>query len=205
MNSRVSDDRKKRMSIVTINPSRSELRARLLAVRTQLPVAKRADLQTQLTAQLRQLMQAQIPAGACVAMYMPIRHEPDVTQLFEFLRAHNCTVVLPVVIAPNAPLVFAPFEGMDALQKGAYGVLEPASAPINAAPDWLIAPCVGFNPQRYRLGYGGGYYDRTLEQWREQGHVVRTVGVAYEMFLCEFAAHAHDVALDVVVTEQGIF
>lgn len=81
--------------------------------------------------------------------------------------------------------------------KDSVGVAIPASGE-EVQPDALLIPCVGFNEQRYRLGYGGGFYDRTLAQ---AGRPV-TVGIAYESARTRFDADAHDVPLDYLITEK---
>ncbi len=80
------------------------------------------------------------------------------------------------------------------------GVQVPAASSAEVAPELLLIPCVGFNQERFRLGYGGGFYDRTLAARPRP----RAIGVAYECSRAEFSVEAHDIALDAVVTEAGI-
>ena len=86
-----------------------------------------------------------------------------------------------------------------AMVKDAMGVAVPASRRMVALPPALLVPCLGFNPDHFRLGYGGGYYDRTLE------HTPRpfTLGIAYACQAAQFTGAAHDVALDRIITELG--
>ncbi len=84
------------------------------------------------------------------------------------------------------------------MQLDRMGVAVPAQLRMVARPPALLVPCLGFNAQRYRLGYGGGFYDRTLEALPRP----LTVGVAYAADLAQFASAAHDVALDIILTED---
>ena len=80
--------------------------------------------------------------------------------------------------------------------------LAPADAvPLRPAPAALLVPCLGFNEERYRLGYGGGYYDRTLEHAPRP----RTLGIAYACLQAQFASGPYDIALDHIVTEGDLY
>lgn len=73
-------------------------------------------------------------------------------------------------------------------------------------PDALLVPCVGFDAHRYRIGYGGGFYDRTLAALHAAGHRPHTIGIAFEANRVEsIAPQPHDIALDCIVTERGVF
>lgn len=73
-------------------------------------------------------------------------------------------------------------------------------------PDALLVPCVGFDAHCYRIGYGGGFYDRTLAALHAAGHRPRTIGIAFEANRLEsIAPQPHDIALDCIVTEHGVF
>jgi 5-formyltetrahydrofolate cyclo-ligase len=94
-------------------------------------------------------------------------------------------------------LKFYPWRPGDVLVIDAHNVMAPVERERIIHPELLLLPCVGFNAQRYRLGYGGGYYDRTLAVERPP----RTVGIAYAMCEAAFEADAHDIPMDWVVTE----
>ena len=130
-------------------------------------------------------------------VYWPLRGEPDLSQAYAELAAGGVRLALPVVIARDAALGFAAWTPGEAMVKDAMGVAVPAVLRMLARPPALLIPCLGFNAQGYRLGYGGGYYDRTLEAAPRP----LTVGVAYGCQRAEFASAPHDVALDLVLTE----
>lgn len=130
--------------------------------------------------------------------YWPIRGEPDLRDCYATLSAHGVRLALPVVVAKDAPLRFIEWKPGDAMTKDAFGVAIPVSG-AEVQPEALLIPCVGFNERRFRLGYGGGFYDRTLACAGRP----RTVGISYDCARIRFDADAHDVALDFVITETS--
>ncbi len=145
------------------------------------------------------------PPPACVAGYYPIHHElppGGVMQRFMQVGAQLC---LPVVSAPDAPLTFRAFAFGDALHKGAFGVLEPTPDQPEVSPDLILTPLLGFDATGARLGYGGGYYDRTLAALRARGPVT-AVGLAYEVQRLERTPREpHDQLLDWIITESAAY
>ena len=131
-----------------------------------------------------------------MGVYWPIRGEPDLLDCYAALSSRGVRLALPIVVDRNAPLRFIEWKPGDAMTKDMYGVAIPAAGD-EMQPEALLIPCVGFNEERFRLGYGGGFYDRTLE------HAARpvTVGIGYECTRARFDADAHDVALDYLITE----
>lgn len=179
-------------------PGKSRLRQDLLARRQAIVPAVRAEWDAIIGKYLKHLLERQ-PAQS-IGVFWPMRSEPDLRQTFEEWSAAGLQLALPVVIDPELPLKFLAWAPGDALEKDAMGVWVPASAGRVVAPELLLVPCVGYNRDRFRLGYGGGFYDRTLAaEPRPQA-----IGVAYACARADFAVQAHDIALDAVVTEAGI-
>jgi 5-formyltetrahydrofolate cyclo-ligase len=135
-----------------------------------------------------------------VAVYWPLKGEPDIGPACERLVALGVRLVLPVVVARDAALEFAEWTPGEEMIKDEMGVAIPAHARMATQPEAVVIPCLGFNAGRFRLGYGGGYYDRTLEATPRPA----TVGVAYSFSQVEFDSADHDVALDVIITEGGL-
>ena len=173
-----------------VNQTRRELRAQLLSTRAAILPSDKAVLDAQLAAQVAAYIRSHCAAGATIALYNPIRGEPDLRLLADELSNDDFKIALPVVVERNAPLGFACANA--ALKIGAYGIAEPQGA-TDILPDVVVIPCVGFNAQNYRLGYGGGYYDRTLAAWT---HDFVSIGVAYAQTVCTFEVGEFDVALD---------
>ncbi|MBV8634609.1 MAG: 5-formyltetrahydrofolate cyclo-ligase, partial [Burkholderiaceae bacterium] len=99
---------------------------------------------------------------SCLGVYWPIRGEPDLRDAYAELARRGLHLALPVMTGRDAPLAFAAWAPGDALEEGAMKVPIPKAPQRFVTPDALLIPCVGFNQARLRLGYGGGFYDRTL-------------------------------------------
>ena len=108
---------------------------------------------------------------------------------------------LPVVVQRHAPLTFRRWRRGDALEPGVWNIPVPADGAI-VTPDIVIAPVVGFDPACFRLGYGGGFFDRTLAALPRRPRIVG-VGYARQEIRTIFP-QAHDVPMDMIVTEAGI-
>lgn len=188
------------MGIVTVNDHRCELRIRLQRERLALSVDDRFLRDADLMYQLDEYVFQNLKPNAMVALYQPIKAEPNLLELIKRWREQGFQILLPVVVGKNEPLQFALYDLEDELKKSAYGILEPELLETNLLPDLVVLPCVGFNSEGYRLGYGGGYYDRTLAKWLENGHEFLAVGVAYKEALCHFDVTTHDVVLNIVLT-----
>ena len=144
----------------------------------------------------------ELAAGAVVAGYWPMRDEVDPRPLMRRLHrsAHVCA--LGVVHARAAPLRFRAWEPGMALEPGGFGTLVPPAEAAELAPEIVLTPLLAFDAHGHRLGYGGGYYDRTLAALRARAPSVLAVGLAFEAQRIEAVPHtASDARLDWVVTE----
>ena len=180
---------------------RRRARAELLAARLAMPASMRRAADAGIRARLAVLLAARAwPLGErVIAAYWPMQGEPDLRPLFADWAATGARLVLPAVVERGAPLRFARYAPGGALREGAHGTFEPAGRDW-LSPDVVIVPCVGFSDAGWRLGYGGGYYDRTLA-----GLAALRVGVAYEESgLPGLRPEPHDVALDFVVTQERL-
>lgn len=143
------------------------------------------------------------PDGAVVSGFHPFGEEIDVMVLLRHLSAAGHELALPVVAAPGEPLVFRRWRKGDAMDEGPFGIKEPrAEAPV-LTPEVVLVPLLAFDRRGYRLGYGGGFYDRTLAGLRAGGKVL-AAGVAYAAQEVEDVPREDtDEPLDWVVTERG--
>lgn len=139
-------------------------------------------------------------AGKVLAGYMPMRTEIDPLPA---MAAHQGAVGVPVIMAAATPLRFREWSPGCAMTEGAFK----AYIPVDGAwidPQVVIVPLVGFDGRGYRLGYGGGFYDRTLAGLRAR-HDVLAVGFAFAaQELPEVPTDAYDQRLDAIVTENGV-
>jgi 5,10-methenyltetrahydrofolate synthetase len=134
-----------------------------------------------------------------VGVYWPLAGEPDLRAAYAELALAGVRLALPVVMERDAPLAFTEWQLDEPMLADEMGVAVPATLRFIERPPALLIPCLGFNSENFRLGYGGGYYDRTLEL------VPRplTLGIAYSNQEAQFGHGPHDVALDAIVTERS--
>jgi 5-formyltetrahydrofolate cyclo-ligase len=142
--------------------------------------------------------------GQTVSGYIPVRHEMDVSPLMEALAKAGKALALPVVSEAGAPLIFRQYTPGGALIPGAFSIpVPPASSPL-VTPDILIVPLAAFDRAGHRLGYGGGFYDRTLAALRAQGQGdVTAIGAAFHgQELDAIPREKTDQPLDWIVTDR---
>ncbi|MGL4767323.1 MAG: 5-formyltetrahydrofolate cyclo-ligase [Formosimonas sp.] len=176
--------------------TRSELRADLLKLRSAISVDEKKILDLQLALGIYDYIFSIYTKNLTVGLYQPIRGEPDLSVLYAKLAQSGIQIALPVVVERQSPLRFVPYQLGDPMRLGQYGIAEPMDISHNILPDIVVIPCLGFSEQNYRLGYGGGFYDRTLASWQ---HECTTLGVAYERTKCDFEPNEFDVALEVIL------
>ncbi len=144
-------------------------------------------------------------SGAVIAGYAAIRDELDPSRLVEGLACDGHAVVLPVVVTRDSPLQFRLWRPGDPLEKGVFDVPTPGHWAATIDPDIVLVPLAAFDREGYRLGYGGGYYDRTLARLRQSREVV-AVGVAFDEQEVEAVPHDdNDQRLDWILTPSGAF
>jgi 5-formyltetrahydrofolate cyclo-ligase len=119
-----------------------------------------------------------LPPGAAVSAYWPKGDELDPRPAMEALAARGHPIGLPVVVGRGAPLVFRRWAPGDRLEPAGFGLREPAGDRPEVIPALLLVPLLAFDRRGGRLGYGGGFYDRTLARLRDEGRPI-AVGVAY--------------------------
>ena len=175
--------------------SKAELRRQLIAARRALAPDIKAEADARIIAKLLAWLQAN--HIRVLGAYLAIAGEPDMSALYELLPAHGITVAMPVVLEREQPLVFVQWRPGDALTKDASGTLAPSTRGEYLQPDAVLAPCIGYTDQNLRLGFGGGYFDRTLAQNPRP----RAVGISYAFAKVSFEAEAHDIPLDIVLTD----
>jgi 5-formyltetrahydrofolate cyclo-ligase len=170
-------------------------RERLIAARLALPAAYRAAETLAMTGQLEPLL-AGVP-DAVVAAYWPIRGEPDLRPWLRALSDRGLRIALPAALALGRPLVFREWRPGARLERGLWSIPWPADGAV-VVPGVVIAPLVGFDRECYRLGYGGGFFDRTLVALEPRP---LAIGVGYAAAaLPTIYPQPHDIPMDVIVT-----
>lgn len=172
-------------------------RERLIAAR----LAILADTRAVLSARIAELLDGIVGdvGGRIVSLYWPFRGEPDLRPWMAGIVERGGTTALPVVVEKAHPLVFRAYRPGDRLEKGVWNIPVPAEGPP-VVPDIVIAPLVGVDPENYRLGYGGGFFDRTLAALPAKPLVI---GVGYAMQrIATIHPQPHDIPMDRIVTVE---
>jgi 5-formyltetrahydrofolate cyclo-ligase len=163
--------------------------------------ARVAELSGQLAGRFLQAIP--LPSNTVVSSYWAIGDEADPVYLEPELRQRGYRVVLPRVAGRNVPLDFHLWERGAELVRGGFGLSEPSRHWPKVAPDVLIVPLRAFDAEGYRIGYGAGYYDRTIRALRKTKHIV-AAGFAFAVQEFPKLPHLdHDERLDWIVTENG--
>ncbi len=179
-------------------------RERLLAERAALPVAAREELAAALAAGLDALLVERIGplSGLVVSAYWPIKSEPDLRGWLGRLHAAGAVTALPVVETRATPLVFRRWQPGTRMTRGHWNIPVPPEDAGIVTPEIALAPLVGWDGEGYRLGYGGGYFDRTLAALSPRPFVI---GVGFDAArLATIYPQPHDVPMDAIVTESGL-
>jgi 5-formyltetrahydrofolate cyclo-ligase len=144
------------------------------------------------------------PEGAAVSGFWPMGSEIDLRPLLEVLSRRGHPIGLPLVVAKQTPLLFRAWKPGDILKPGGFNTEVPAEDKPEVVPDILLVPLLAFDREGYRLGYGGGFYDRTLEKLRASGPRL-AIGVAFAAQEVEAVPRGdHDQPLDMLLTEEEV-
>jgi 5-formyltetrahydrofolate cyclo-ligase len=177
---------------------RSE-RQRLLALRTAAPPVERRLWGNEIEAKLRALF-VERPVTT-LGVYWPFQAEFDPRALIDWVIAQGFAVALPAVVDKKGPLEYRAWRPGEALIDGVWNIPIPEVRKV-VLPQAVLAPLVGFDRQCYRLGYGGGYFDRTLAALAPRP---LAIGVGFEMSQMEtIFPQSFDIPMDVIVTEARI-
>ena len=143
-------------------------------------------------------------AGRTISAYWPFRGEPDLRPWLRRVAGRGARCALPVVVERGRPLVFRAWRHGDPMARGVWNILVPAEGE-EVVPDIVVAPLVGFDRHCYRLGYGGGFFDRTLAALQREG-TPQIVGVGYaQAAIPTIHPQPHDIPMNTIVTERDTF
>jgi len=179
---------------------RAALRREKLAARVALDPAAHAALSAALERHLAALLRPLAPQT--LAFCTPVRGEFDARPLASCLIEQGWQAAMPVVTAVDAPMSFHAWTPSSAMGSDRYGIPIPADGAA-LMPDIVLLPLLAFDAQGFRLGYGGGYFDRTLAAMVPRP---QAIGIGFELGrVADIRPQAHDVRLDAIVTEAGVF
>lgn len=157
-----------------------------------------------LAQQLRQVLSDRFDgaAGMVLSAYWPIKGEPDLRGLMAEQHEAGVIIALPVVEVRASPLVFRRWHPGLHMIRGNWNIPVPPPEADRLAPDVALAPVVGWDSAGFRLGYGGGYFDRTLARLAPRPF---TIGIGLQAAqLSTIFPQPHDIPLDVILTEAGV-
>lgn len=137
------------------------------------------------------------------AGFWPLHDEIDLRPLMIALQNQGASMSLPVTGAVGTALSFRAWNGEMSLQSGRFGTMHPPASSVEVTPDFIFLPLLAFGPKGERLGYGGGYYDRTVIDLRKNGKVF-TCGVGFDaQETSKIPMQSHDVRLEAILTPSG--
>lgn len=178
---------------------RKQQRKLLIEARMAVPTAQREEWSACIRSTLANVLGD--VKGKIVSAYWPFRGEPELRPLLRSLRDSGTIIALPVVVSKGQPLIFREWKAGAKLARGVWNIPYPDEGP-ELVPDIAIAPVVGFDPPCFRLGYGGGFFDRTMEKHH---CAPRLLGVGYDMqAIADIRPQPHDIAMQMVVTQSGV-
>jgi 5-formyltetrahydrofolate cyclo-ligase len=185
----------------SVDAAKAELRREATAQRDAMPAAVRAAAAEAIAARPFPIA---VPAGAIVSGFVPLKSEINPLPLLRKLADAGAQLALPVVSKRGEPLIMRRWAFGEPLSRGVWDIPIPApDAPV-VAPDILIVPLLAFDRSGHRLGYGAGYYDRTLTALRARKPIV-AIGIAYAaQEVGAVPVTPRDARLDLVLTEQEI-
>lgn len=191
------------MSAPPLVEAKAKLRAELLERRAAVAPHSQAPAAARVADRL--IGQFRLPAGGIVSGYWPLEGELDPRPVLQRLADAGHTLALPRMYGRQEPLVFHLWRPADPLLPGGFKVMEPAPERPAVRPDVVLAPLLAFDRAGRRLGYGRGYYDRTIAGLRQDRPDVLVIGLAFAVQrVSEVPADITDERLDAVVTEADV-
>lgn len=189
------------MTVEKLSPEakawRNAQRARLVALRLSYSEDARKDWTARI---MQRLESTAMAADGPISVYWPFRGEPDLRPLMRRLATSGKTVCLPAVVQPRWPLEFRPWMLKCEMELGVWNIPIPKTN-ARVTPSMLLSPVIGFDTSGYRLGYGGGFYDRTLAALTGPRVVI---GIGFDCAeIPSIGPHSLDIPMDRIVTESG--
>lgn len=182
---------------------KAELRKRLRGVRKTAPIEACAERSAKIVTALE--THPAVVAAQSIALFWPMleRHEVDLRPLDASLRARGVRIAYPAIDPETGDMRFRFVDAPEAMEEAGYGFAEPpADAPFAEALDVIVVPAIAVDPTGHRIGYGAGYYDRTLPLYP----AARSIAVAYDyQLVAEVPTTPGDVPVNHVVTDVRAF
>ncbi|MGI6587357.1 MAG: 5-formyltetrahydrofolate cyclo-ligase [Peptococcia bacterium] len=185
--------------------NKKDLRQEMLKKREKLSLIEVKKKSLQINKQL--LLFPAYDSAKIILTYLPIKNEPDTLPLIKNAWRQKKEVLIPVTQTTYKSLILSKLESLKELTKGNYGILEPKQEFLRPTTphsvDLCLLPGLAFDHNGYRLGYGGGYFDRFLSSLRSD---CLTIALAYDFQILDTIPRAeHDIPIDIIITESTIY
>ena len=176
------------------NDIKRNLRKKFLNLRDDLEPSEKLGADAKISSALESLL---IDCNGPIGFYWPMRNEYDpVHIILKWLRKKNRYAALPVIIEKRAPMKFLSWDINTKLEKGFFDLSVPPINSSELSPTVIVIPCVGFDSKNYRLGYGGGYYDRTLIKYPN----AKKIGISYKSCKTDnLYPNEYDIPMDFII------
>jgi len=186
---------------ISSSATKDQLRTAALSKRDALSVEQRVAAADAL---FKIPLHLEISPGTIVAGYSPINSEIDPFPLMRALEGKGAELALPVIVKRDHALIFRSWSPIEGLVRGAYGIFQPSSDSPDVDPDIVLVPLAAFDRAGHRIGYGRGYYDRTLKPLRAMKRIT-VIGIGFAVQEIDTVPAAnHDEQLDCVLTEREL-
>ena len=184
--------------------NKKQIRKYHLDLRMQLSTEDLNNFSNKINTKIIYLVEKINPKNS-VGLFYPFKKEVEVLGISNYLISKNITCLLPRVISKDSALKYYEYNPHDQnLEKGFGGIMEPKGK-INLDPDIIILSCSAFNEQGYRVGYGGGFYDKTIEELKKKGNL-KTILAAFEIQKTNYNfQESFDQKVDYICSEQKIY
>ncbi|MFV9474795.1 5-formyltetrahydrofolate cyclo-ligase [Advenella sp. RU8] len=194
----------------TARMNNQEIRKSLTASRQALAASTRKQYSDQIRQHFmtwfRQFIQTHPQPSCRIAGFWPIKEEPDLIPLLTELDQLGHEISLPCITALDSSLEFYRWTATTPLQPGKFNIPEPQLSEKSLPADIILVPTLGFTRDGHRIGYGKGYYDRTLAKLHEKGHAFIKIGIAWDEgeITVPYLPEPHDIPLDHILTPSGL-
>ncbi len=193
---------------MTVRESKNKLRELMLRARREMSPEEASREDAALVAHATAYIRSLAASETTIATYAPMAREPGGRMFLDALHTQASALLLPVS-GPDGQMEWACYQGDLSLQPGQLGIPEPTGPRLGpdalAECDIVFVPALGVSPEGYRLGKGGGYYDRALARLSGEGHHPRTVVLLYNGEIrSDIPVEDHDIPVDMVITPTGV-
>ena len=186
--------------MTSISSAKHAMRGKLMDARNEMARSGGFDAAEKASKQAMDYLMP-LAQDTVIAFYWPLQNEIDCRLLLSDLERRGMRIALPVVITPDSPLEFRAFSTGDALERGVFNTKHPLPDAPKLVPDIMIIPALAFDATGHRLGYGGGFYDRTIALYDN----ARAIGFAFSGQIIDYVPRTdHDRILEAIITDDGV-